>query len=299
MSYQHLKPTGIRAARSIREVGLKWRPAWEGLTHLAVDCGEKDIPTNILTGERSTVHGSPVRGATARGIGTFLDSTSIDGFRFADGSDFMTAPFTVLVYADVDITVKNFSGLFGSWHASASASGWVLTAEAWNNTGKVGWTAYGVADNVTGINTPTVPTAYLVAVDSATSVRIYVGDQEEALSPTAWNTATADGIIFGTGHRNDAEVFADPMDGTILVAATWAGRALDAGTCRAIAADPFGLVTRPLRLGWIPTLEPVVEETSAATYNPAIHGHRKFASPKKRRKYRVPRRLLKAAGIKE
>lgn len=128
----------------------------------------------------------------------------------------LTSGFTVYIYAKYDD--GKIVSVFGSARSVGSNSGWILKAEQWNNTGKLGFTKAGVADFTSNILVSTSWAGYVYIVQSV-NVIICNATTCETLASVTPNTPASDGFCVGTS----ACVFlnSDYFIGTVSEWAIW------------------------------------------------------------------------------
>jgi len=151
--------------------------------------------------------------------------------------------FTIVVRAKADITSGISSALCGT--RSSQDSGWAAKAEQWNDTGKVGFTYYGVADYTTNIATPTDWATFgFVHRTADGKVDVYVDGEHEELSIGSLNTSGMyDGLVLGASYRN--EEFLNYLDGAISYACLFQ-RALTAEEVWVFTRRPYAMLDWPL-----------------------------------------------------
>lgn len=135
----------------------------------------------------------------------------------------MVANFSIYVRAKVDITTKVSVPFVSS--RSSDNKGWNFKAEQWNNTGRVGFTLWGIGDYTSNINTPVGWEGYVVTFGGDPENRTvtwYVGSSVDSARIGALiTTPSLNGFTVGCGHRNGASF--EYFLGDIAEVAIWGG----------------------------------------------------------------------------
>lgn len=111
-----------------------------------------------------------------------------------------TLPLTVLLAGIADIATTAQSAFCGS-RSTSNTSGWMMAAEQWNNTGKVGCTYWGVADYNANIATQSTLAAYALVLRSSTATS-WVNNANATYAVGTFGAPNQTGIIIGAGKRS-------------------------------------------------------------------------------------------------
>ena len=130
-------------------------------------------------------------GWTFSGVGQYL---------FAGAYPHSNVPFTVIVRAKL-INHNISSTIFSlTRNLALPWTGWAFKAEQWNNTGKVGFTAFGVADDTSTLDTP-LTDAIIAITRNGTAITYYVDGSTDTKTVTVNIGSAASGFYIGTAYQ--------------------------------------------------------------------------------------------------
>lgn len=170
----------------------------------------------------------------------------LNQYLFAGAYPHSNVPFTVIVRAKFIISHNDTSAIFSLTRNLAGPwTGWAFKAEQWNNTGKVGFTSFGVADNTNAFDTP-LTDAVIAVTRNGTTITYYVDGAVDAKTVTVNINSISLGFYIGITYQphNTGAPVQDLLKGEIYALAYYHA-ALTSAQIAAVSAAMNGNEPEP------------------------------------------------------